>query len=321
MKVLSRHHSKGGAAVAAEGAGMGGGKRRLRLIEQGNGPRRGTRLTLQSAAVALGVAVALLVMHGGGVVWPAIRVFAVVVIAATGCGPYARRWAGVDRPRGFACRLCRYGGWRGDRRTARHRRGPQPAYGGGPRHSGSGPRAACERHTATCADAAGLVASPRHPRRPGSPAAASAAHGGRGGDQRVAGCARDPHPRRRRPHLPGRGSHDRRRRAPRAWYVPSGNGAALLLLPGSGSNRTSTLGHAAVLAKHGYGVLLLDTRGHGKSDGHAMDFGWYGDIDIEAAVAYLGTRPDVRGGRIGVVGLSMPKTSGASSITEVWICS
>jgi pimeloyl-ACP methyl ester carboxylesterase len=32
-----------------------------------------------------------------------------------------------------------------------------------------------------------------------------------------------------------------------------------------------------VLAEHGYGVLLFDARGHGLSEGTAMDFGWYGD--------------------------------------------
>jgi len=62
-----------------------------------------------------------------------------------------------------------------------------------------------------------------------------------------------------------------------AWYIPTRNGAAVVLLPGAGSTRTSVLGQAAVLARHGYGTLLVDTRGHGRSGGHAMDFGWWGD--------------------------------------------
>jgi hypothetical protein len=37
-----------------------------------------------------------------------------------------------------------------------------------------------------------------------------------------------------------------------------------------------TEGKAAVLARHSYGTLLLDTRGHGLSGGHVMDFGWWG---------------------------------------------
>jgi dienelactone hydrolase len=90
-----------------------------------------------------------------------------------------------------------------------------------------------------------------------------------------------------------------------AWYVPSANGAALVLLHGAGSTRSAVLDHAVVLARHGYGVLLIDGRGHGKSGGHAMDFGWWGDRDISAAVSYLRGRPDVRDGRIGAVGMSM----------------
>ena len=90
-----------------------------------------------------------------------------------------------------------------------------------------------------------------------------------------------------------------------AWYLPSRNGAAVVLLPGAGSTRSTLLGQAAVLARHGYGALLVDTRGHGRSGGHAMDFGWYGDRDIAAAMAFLGRQHDVRAGRIAVLGLSM----------------
>ena len=89
------------------------------------------------------------------------------------------------------------------------------------------------------------------------------------------------------------------------WYLPSSNGAAVALLHGSGSTRSAVLDHAAVLARHGYGVLLYDDRGHGRSAGDAMDFGWWGDLDLAAAVSYLQSRPDVDQARIGVVGLSM----------------
>ena len=90
-----------------------------------------------------------------------------------------------------------------------------------------------------------------------------------------------------------------------AWYVPPRNGAAVVLLPGSGSTRTAVLPQAAVLARHGYGALLVDTRGHGLSGGHAMDFGWWGGRDIAAAVSFLARQPGVRSGQIAVLGESM----------------
>ena len=89
------------------------------------------------------------------------------------------------------------------------------------------------------------------------------------------------------------------------WYVPSHNGAAVVLLPGSGSTRSAVLDHAVVLAGGGYGVLLFDARGHGESGGRAMDFGWFGDADIGGALDYLMQRPDVTSGRLALVGLSM----------------
>jgi pimeloyl-ACP methyl ester carboxylesterase len=89
------------------------------------------------------------------------------------------------------------------------------------------------------------------------------------------------------------------------WYVPSTNGAAVVMLHGSGSTRSNLLDRAVVVAGHGYGVLLFDARGHGRSDGRAMDFGWYGDLDTEAAVSFVASRPDVDPGRIAVLGTSM----------------
>ena len=89
------------------------------------------------------------------------------------------------------------------------------------------------------------------------------------------------------------------------WYLPSSNGAAVVLMHGSGSTRSRVLDHAIVLAEHGYGVLLYDSRGNGESQGRAMGLGWYGDLDTAAAVSFLAHQPDVHGDRIGAVGMSM----------------
>ena len=90
-----------------------------------------------------------------------------------------------------------------------------------------------------------------------------------------------------------------------AWYLPSTNGAAVILRHGAGSTRSDVLEQAAVLARAGYGVLMMDARGHGLSEGVAMDFGWYGDLDVSAGVDFLATQAEVDAGRIGAVGLSM----------------
>ena len=90
-----------------------------------------------------------------------------------------------------------------------------------------------------------------------------------------------------------------------AWYIPARNGAAVALMPGSGSTRSAVLPHAAALARHGYGALLVDGRGHGRSGGHAMDFGWWGGRDIAAAVSFLARQPGVQPGKIAVLGESM----------------
>lgn len=89
------------------------------------------------------------------------------------------------------------------------------------------------------------------------------------------------------------------------WYAPSRNRAAVVVLHGAGSTRSNVLEEAAAIAEAGFGVLLVDARGHGESGGRAMDFGWHGDADVAAATAYLSGRPDVDPHRIGTVGSSM----------------
>ncbi len=85
------------------------------------------------------------------------------------------------------------------------------------------------------------------------------------------------------------------------WYVPSRNGAAVIAFPGRNGPQKQT----RMLARHGYGVLLFDRRGEGKSDGDPNSWGWGGGKDIKAAIAFLQRRPDVDPGRIGGIGLSV----------------
>ena len=77
-----------------------------------------------------------------------------------------------------------------------------------------------------------------------------------------------------------------------ASYVPSQNRAAVVLFPGATRSE-----QARMLIRHGYGVLLLDPRGQGNSEGDTVR--WAGDRDLLAAVEYLRHRPDVDPDRIG----------------------
>jgi uncharacterized protein len=83
-----------------------------------------------------------------------------------------------------------------------------------------------------------------------------------------------------------------------ASYVPSRNRAAILLFPGA-----SRAEEARMLIARGYGVLLLDPRGQGASEGDTVR--WAGDQDLLAGAAYLQRRPEVDADRIGAIGFSI----------------
>jgi hypothetical protein len=87
----------------------------------------------------------------------------------------------------------------------------------------------------------------------------------------------------------------------RGWYIPSRNGAAVIAFPGRNGPQRQT----RMLARHGYGVLLFDRRGEGRSEGEPNSWGWSGERDVFAAIDYLRGRPDVDPRRIGGVGLSV----------------
>ena len=44
-----------------------------------------------------------------------------------------------------------------------------------------------------------------------------------------------------------------------------------------------------MLARHGYGVLLFDRRGEGRSEGQPNSWGWGGERDVKGAIAFLQT--------------------------------
>jgi hypothetical protein len=96
------------------------------------------------------------------------------------------------------------------------------------------------------------------------------------------------------------------------WYVPSRNGAAIVIVHGGGGDRDGGRAHAAMLARAGYGVLLYDARGRGQSQGDPDAYGWTWNRDVDAAIGWLERQSDVKQGRIGALGLS----TGADVLVE-----
>ncbi len=108
---------------------------------------------------------------------------------------------------------------------------------------------------------------------------------------------------RARRRVRGREVHDRRRaRARRLVHPVASNGAAVISFPG----RSGPQQKARMLARHGYGVLLFDRRGEGRSEGEPNSLG----LGRRRATSrprstYLQRRPDVDPDRIGGIGLSV----------------
>lgn len=75
-----------------------------------------------------------------------------------------------------------------------------------------------------------------------------------------------------------------------AWYIPPRNGVVVIGAHGMGGNRAQMLEEAAFLYGKKYGVLLLDLRNHGQSEGEVTTLGLYETRDIAAAVEYIHQR-------------------------------
>ncbi|MEI6534885.1 MAG: alpha/beta fold hydrolase [Verrucomicrobiaceae bacterium] len=72
------------------------------------------------------------------------------------------------------------------------------------------------------------------------------------------------------------------------WFVKTEQAkGAVLLLHGSGGDRTSMLSRVRFLRKAGYSCLTIDQRCNGESIGTARTFGWLESLDAIAAVQWL----------------------------------
>lgn len=88
-----------------------------------------------------------------------------------------------------------------------------------------------------------------------------------------------------------------------AWYAMPQNGMVIILVHGAGDGRGSMSQYATLLQENGFGVLALNLRGYGDSEGRINRLGWQGTWDIGAAVSFLMAQDEVQA--IGALGTSL----------------
>jgi dipeptidyl aminopeptidase/acylaminoacyl peptidase len=88
------------------------------------------------------------------------------------------------------------------------------------------------------------------------------------------------------------------------WYVPSKNGAAIVVTHGTNADRAWMLPETRILAGGNFGVLAFDWPGNGASQG-SVHWGRGERAALVGAVDWLVSRSDVDSHRIGGLGFSM----------------
>ena len=88
------------------------------------------------------------------------------------------------------------------------------------------------------------------------------------------------------------------------WFIPSENGAVIIMQHGYKSTRSELLNEAEMMHRHGYGVLVTSIRAHDYSEGELITLGVYEVNDMEAWYQYLLTRDDIDPHKIGILGNS-----------------
>lgn len=88
------------------------------------------------------------------------------------------------------------------------------------------------------------------------------------------------------------------------WFIPSENGAVIIMQHGYKSTRKELLNEAEMMHRHGYGALITSVRAHDYSEGELISLGIYEMADMQAWYDYLITRDDIDPERIGILGNS-----------------
>jgi dipeptidyl aminopeptidase/acylaminoacyl peptidase len=89
------------------------------------------------------------------------------------------------------------------------------------------------------------------------------------------------------------------------WFDAGRDRPTVIALHGVSKNRTDMVRFAIALGAAGINVLLFDGRGHGKSEGRFVTYGFYEKRDVEAAIDFAVADKGVSDLRIGLAGISM----------------
>jgi pimeloyl-ACP methyl ester carboxylesterase len=102
-----------------------------------------------------------------------------------------------------------------------------------------------------------------------------------------------------------------------AWFVFGRPGhPPILLCHDLGGSRSQLVTSAIALNKAGFPLLLLDFRRHGDSAPARSTFGMNEKLDVQAAIAWLRTRQDVKAGTLGGWGVGMGAYALALAATD-----
>ena len=92
-----------------------------------------------------------------------------------------------------------------------------------------------------------------------------------------------------------------------AWFVPPARapGPCVVVMHGWGANAAMMLPLVAPIAKAGLGLVLVDARNHGRSDGDTYASMPRFAEDVDACLDWLRDQPEADGARLGLLGHSV----------------
>ncbi len=93
------------------------------------------------------------------------------------------------------------------------------------------------------------------------------------------------------------------------WYRPGSERAAILILHGLGGTREQLARIGRFLNDEGWGILVIDQRGHGEHPLNLTTFGRAESEDALGAIDWLRQRDDIDPDRIGIYGASLGATT------------